>query len=175
VELPGTGYLLNLSLLELTFAAVSALVMLLRQTMGGKLSNFDVYLIATYIAQCFAQAVAAILPVLVSLFTDDAGVVWETSSIAAIALIGGVTLAVLRRRRIVTGGHLPLSQALAFVILGLAVVLLLANATLLAWQGIGLYALAITVAMAGVMWGFVRRIASLLGPHVSDDWDPGRG
>jgi hypothetical protein len=47
VELTGETYLFNLSLLALTFAAVSALVMLLRQTMGGRLSYFDVYLIAT--------------------------------------------------------------------------------------------------------------------------------
>jgi hypothetical protein len=35
MELPGTAYLFNLSLISITFTAVSALVMLVRQTMGG--------------------------------------------------------------------------------------------------------------------------------------------
>lgn len=44
MELPGGAYLLNLSLLAITFAAVSVLVMLVRWSMGGKLSNFDIHL-----------------------------------------------------------------------------------------------------------------------------------
>ena len=47
MELPGEVYLFNLSLIAVTFAVVSALVMIMRQTMGGSLSNFDVYLITT--------------------------------------------------------------------------------------------------------------------------------
>ena len=45
MEEPGSIYLFNLSLIAMTFTAVTALVMFLRQTMGGKLSNFDIYLI----------------------------------------------------------------------------------------------------------------------------------
>jgi hypothetical protein len=58
MELPGETYLFNLSLIAVTFTAVSALVMLMRQTMGGKLSNFDVYLITSYISFGFAVALA---------------------------------------------------------------------------------------------------------------------
>ena len=43
MDVPGEAYLFNLSLLAITFAAVSVLVMLMRQTMGGRLSNFDVH------------------------------------------------------------------------------------------------------------------------------------
>ena len=43
MDLPGETYLFNLSILSITVAVVSALVMLVRQTMGGKLSNFDIY------------------------------------------------------------------------------------------------------------------------------------
>ena len=35
MELPGETYLFNLSLIAVTFTAVSALVMLMRQTMGA--------------------------------------------------------------------------------------------------------------------------------------------
>ena len=68
MELHGEAYLFNLSLLAITFAAVSVLVMLVRQTMGGRLSNFDIHLITSYIARGFVIAVAAILPSLVADF-----------------------------------------------------------------------------------------------------------
>ena len=67
-ELPGAIYLFNLSLLAISFAIVSTLVMLVRQTLGGKLSNFDVYLITSYVSFGFVIAFNAILPPLVSLF-----------------------------------------------------------------------------------------------------------
>ena len=56
IELPGAAYLYNLSLLAATVAVVSALVMVVRETMGGKLSKFDVYLLTTYISLGFHVA-----------------------------------------------------------------------------------------------------------------------
>jgi hypothetical protein len=61
MEVPGETYLFNLSLIAVTFTAVTALVMLFRQTMGGKLSNFDIYLITSFISFGFAIAISAIL------------------------------------------------------------------------------------------------------------------
>ena len=62
MDLPGEAYLFNLSLVAMTFAAVSVLVMLMRQTMGGALSNYDVHLVTNYVSQAFVVAVGAILP-----------------------------------------------------------------------------------------------------------------
>ena len=58
----GSTYLYNLSLVSITFAAVSALVMLMRQTMGGKLSKFDVYLVTSYVSGAIAVTIVALLP-----------------------------------------------------------------------------------------------------------------
>ena len=68
MELPGETFLFNLSLLAITFSAVSVLVTLLRQTMGGELSKFDVYLVNAFVQQGFALAIAAILPPLIARF-----------------------------------------------------------------------------------------------------------
>lgn len=68
MELPGEVYLFNLSLIAISFAVVSALVMIMRQSMGGKMSLFDVYLISTYISWGFTQSLVALLPPLVALF-----------------------------------------------------------------------------------------------------------
>ena len=60
MDLPGEAYLFNLSLLAITIAVVSALVMLVRQTMGGKLSNFDIYLTSSFISSGFVIALDAV-------------------------------------------------------------------------------------------------------------------
>ncbi len=62
MELPGEAYLFTLSLVAATFAVVSALVMIMRQSMGGKMSVFDVYLITAYISWGFMQSIVALLP-----------------------------------------------------------------------------------------------------------------
>ena len=87
MELPGSGYLYNLSVLAVTFATVSALVMLVRQTLGGKLSNFDIFLLRGFVSFSLFVAFAAILPPLVALSGAPARVLWPlTSAVAAILL-----------------------------------------------------------------------------------------
>ena len=64
---------------------------------------------------------------------------------------------------------------MAFSLHGIAVLMFLVNAALFPWQGVHLYSLAVTVSLAATMWAFVRRIASLFGEHVGEDWDPKLG
>jgi hypothetical protein len=175
MELHGETYLFNLSLLAITFAAVSALVMLIRQTMGGKLSNFDIYLIASYVSCGFAQALAAILPPLVSLFELPKAALWAISSVLAAILIGGVIFNVVRLRRNVSPEPMASAQVLSLSMHGVAIIVFLINAAVLPWQGVHLFALAVTLSVAGVMWAFVRRVSSLLGDKPGEDWDPKRG
>jgi hypothetical protein len=73
---------------SITFSAVSALVMLLRQTMGGKLSKFDVYLVIAFVQQVFALAIAAILPPLIARFEVSSAVLWTIASGLAGVVLG---------------------------------------------------------------------------------------
>jgi hypothetical protein len=175
MELPGETYLFNLSLIAVTFTAVSALVMLMRQTMGGKLSNFDVYLITSYISFGFAVALAAILPPLVSFFELPPFGLWAISSSLAAVLLGSVLMTVVHRRRIVAPEPMALAVISSFSAHGLVVITLLVNAVIQPWQGMHLFAGALTLSVAVIMWTFVRRIASLVGDKPGDDWDPRRG
>ena len=177
MDLPGEAYLFNLSLLAITYAAVSALVMLLRQTMGGKISNFDIHLITAYVSGGFTIAVDAILPPLISLTGALPAILWGVASgLAAIVLAH------------LPGKHLSgdVEEARASqppswffwisVSSALAVVLLAANAVLPIVAGYRrLFAIALTLSMAMLLWSFVRRIASLLGEKPGEDWDPKRG
>jgi hypothetical protein len=57
----------------------------------------------------------------------------------------------------------------------LSAIILLVNAVVTPWQGIHLFASALTLSMAALMWAFVRRIGSLVGDKPGEDWDPKRG
>lgn len=175
MELHGEVYLFNLSLLALTFAAVSALVMLLRQTMGGKLSNFDVYLIATYVSLGFVIAAGALLPPLVALFEPSPRVLWAVSSGIAAVLLAGVMIIVIASRRKASAE--PLSQAVAiiFAVHFLDAAILALNAVVPGLQGVGPFAAALTLSFFVLMLAFVRRIRSLLGDKPGEDWDPRLG
>ena len=175
MELPGETYLFNLSLIAVTFTAVSAIVMLLRQTMGGKLSNFDVYLITSFISFGFALALAAMLPPLVALFDLPPTALWAVSSGLAAVLLGSAVAANFHRRRMVSPEPMALSVVLSFASQGFVVIVLLVNAAVQPWQGIHLFAGVLTLSVAVIMWAFVRRIASLLGDKPGEDWDPKRG
>jgi hypothetical protein len=174
-ELPGGPYLLNLSLVAVTVAVVSALVMLVRQTMGGKLSNFDVYLMVTYVSLGFAIAFDAILPSLVSLYEPSAVVLWATSSLVAALLLAGVIANIIKSRLAVAKAPISAAIRVAFAVHCLDAVLLAANGVLPQLQKVSVFATALTISLAMLMWAFVRRIGSLLGDKPGEDWDPKRG
>lgn len=174
-ELEGAAFFYNLSVLAVTFAAVSALVMLVRQTLGGRLSPFDIHLLRAFISFGFAVTVAAILPPLLILFELQRVVIWPIAGLLAALMLAVILTSVVRTRRRVTSGGLPFPVTVSYALHALAVLLLLVNATVPPLQGAGLYAAALTLCLANTMWAFVRRIASLLSDRPGDDWDPGRG
>jgi hypothetical protein len=175
MELPGETFLFNLSLLAITFSAVSALVTLLRQTMGGKLSKFDVYLVNAFVQQGFALAIAAIIPPLIAQFEFSPPVLWTIASTLAALIFGWRTAQSLWERMSIIKVPMPLMLKLQFSVDGLAVVLFLLNATVPVIQGIAVFELALTIGLAEIMWSFGRRISTLLGDRPSDDWDPKLG
>lgn len=171
----GSEYLYNLSIIAITFSAVSALVMLMRQTMGGKLSNFDVYLITSYISFGFTLSLMAVLPPLIALFELPHAAHWSVASGIAGILLGVVLAKIFRLRRLVSSAKMPIGVKIALGIHLFSVIALLANAAGWPWQGVHLFAGAITLSVADIMWTFVRRISSLFGDKPGEDWDPKRG
>ena len=174
MDLPGESYLFNLSLVAMTFATVSALVMLIRQSLGGGLSKFDIHLLTTYISDGFVLSLIALLPPLVSFFMFPLSLVWTISSCLAVLLFLPVVVSVARRRRRASPNPAPLAVKASFAAHGLAILVFLINAVVLPWQGIHLFAAALTFSLAIVMWMFARRIASLFGESKQDGFDPDR-
>ena len=175
MESSGEIYLYNLSIVAVSFAVVSALVMLMRHSMGGKLSAFDVYLTATYVALGLFLSLISLLPPLVALFGPAPRVLWAISSGTAAIAFAAVLASIIKRRRKASPEPIALAVKTSFSLHGVAIIVLLVNAFAEPWQGAHLHATAITLSLASVSWAFVRRIASVLGSTANKDWDPKRG
>lgn len=175
MELPGEIYLYNLSLIAVTFTAVSALVMLVRQSMGGAISKFDIHLITTYLSYGFSLSLIALLPPLIFLFELSTPLLWTISSVLAALIFSPVLASVILRRRKSSPLPAPFVVKTSFGLHGIAILIFLLNAFVWPWQGVHLYATAATLSIATVMWMFVRRIASLFGDKTLDGFDPTRG
>jgi len=175
MELAGSEYLYNLSLLALTFSALSVLVTVVRQINGGPLSAVDVYLVTTFTSAGFGQCFAAVLPPVVGLFGLTGQALWAVASGIAAILSAAVIARIQWERRKTEMGSLGSSLLVVFVALWLSVLILTVNAFVPAVQGIGLHAAAVTLSLGTVMWSFVRRIACLGGQRPRGEWDLGRG
>lgn len=175
MEIPGELYLFNLSIIAITFSAVSALVTLLRHSMGGKLSNFDVFLVTNYAAHGFVLAIAAILPSMLAEFKFSLAMVWALASGLAAIFLGVKVAYTMKRWMEITKTSMPFALVVSFGAQWIAVLLLVANILFASIRGVALFELALTLGLATVMWSFVRRISSLVGDKASEDWDPKRG
>ncbi len=113
VELKDAGLLYTLAGLTVTFAGFSALLLLIRQGIGARLTALDRLITRTVVGNLFVLTAGALLPALLALYGIPEAWVWKAS-----ALIFGLPLLALlltyprRRRR-----HLPLAPLHLLVIL----------------------------------------------------------
>jgi hypothetical protein len=171
MELHGSTHLFNLSLLAITFAAVSVLVMLVRQTMGGKLSKVDVHLVTTFVSLGFVQAIIAVLPPTVDLLGLSGRALWATASGVSAVLLAAVWINIQWERAKFTMGRKSPVVVLRFALQWFAVMILAINAVIPTVQGVGLHSAAVMISLGTAMWAFVSRIASLGGDKPNEDWD----
>ena len=92
MELPGTNYLYNLTLISVTFAGFAALIAAFRQMVGGRFTIHDAFLIRSALVRSLIVIVCALLPPLLALFELPASTIWRASSLAAAILIALFTM-----------------------------------------------------------------------------------
>lgn len=175
MDLPGEAYLYNLSILAISFSVVSALLTLLRQTLGGKLTVFDVYIIKVYVGQGFVLAIAALLPSLIAHFGFLLPQVLTVASLSAAVFLGAHDVQQLVERKVVAPGKMPFATAFSFILDGVAILLLLGNALIPAVKQLAVLEFALTLSLGTIMWIFLRRIATLVGHTATEDFTPTRG
>jgi hypothetical protein len=107
MEFKGASFLYTLAGLMVTFAGFSALLLIIRQAAGARLSALDRFLARTVVGHLFVLTAGALLPALLDLYDIPQAWVWKASAV----LFGLPMLALLvtypRRRMAATGKPPP--------------------------------------------------------------------
>src|SRR5690348_14559061 len=159
MELKGAAVLYTLAGVMVTFAGFSALLYVVRQAAGAKLSLLDRYIARTIMTYIFVLAAGALLPALLALFDMEEMWVWRWSGL----LFGLPMLALqisypLRRRKAVGSAPPPAIFAI-FVMLGSAVTLAMLVYILVAVRySAAVYITALTIDFFTVVFGFLTAL-----------------
>jgi len=108
MELPGSIYLYTLATVSIAFVGFSALLLVIRQTVGGHMSRYDAFFTLSFIQAGFIVVVGSLLPPLLALYALKEENAWRLASAIAGLLIAAFVVAFpLRRRRATGGGPAP--------------------------------------------------------------------
>lgn len=163
MELPGSSYLYTLALISITFAGFAALIAAFRQTIGGRLSDYDVFFIRNTLLRSFMVAGCGMLPPLLALYELSHTATWRLSSLITAILLIVFTLTSFARRRAVTGR--PMTkwfEVNAFLqVLTSIFCLVIAQGTILE-PGPGNFSVAVTAIMLIAGVGYMASLQLLL-------------
>jgi len=163
MELPNAAYLYTLALIAVGYVGFTAIVLILRQSLGGALSPLDTLVARLFMGWGFLLTYLSILPMLLAAFDLSHPSVWRTSSVLA-----GISFAVMQvsypiLRGRITGEPTPVHVWL-HVIAGLTLgIVLLANATAVFPAAIAaVYLTAVTLYMFQASFAFVQHFSFML-------------
>src|SRR5262245_27257975 len=146
MELPGANYLYALATISVTFVGFSALLLVFRETIGGKMTNYDSYFTLSFMQAGFIVTAGGLVPQLLAFFEMPHASVWrQSSAIMAIPIFLFVVTTPIRRWA-ATKGSIPFYVWLLLLLQLLAGVHLLLNAV--GWPAqpqLAPFALALTV------------------------------
>jgi hypothetical protein len=167
VDTSAFTYLYALAAISVTFVGFSALVIILRQTIGGEMSRLDVLVTRIFIQLGFIVAAGAMLPPLLALFSLPPGLVWRVSSFAAALPSCLFAVTYPSRRRAASGVRTPFVIWIdVFILLGAALVLA-CNAVGVGFPpGAGPFATALTAILFLSGWAYLQALNILLRPHI---------
>jgi hypothetical protein len=128
MELPGANYLYALATISVTFVGFSALLLVFRQTIGGKMTKYDSYFTLSFMQAGFIVTAGALLPQLLALYDMPNASVWRASSVIVAVAIFVFVVMTPRRRRVATSEPVPFYVGLLLFLQFIAGVYLLVNA-----------------------------------------------
>lgn len=159
MEVKGATLLYTLAGLMITFAGFSALLFVVRQAAGARLSLLDRYLAKTVMTHIFVLTAAALLPALFALYGIQEKWIWRGSGVLFALPMLSLQVTYPRRRRKVVGEGPPLAIFAVFVVLGSAVTLSMLGYVLAGLQySAAAYITALTVDFFTVIFGFVTAL-----------------
>jgi hypothetical protein len=158
--------LYTLAALSVTFVGFSSLVVVLRQTMGGEMSQLDVLITRTFIQVGFLVAAGAMLPPSLSLFPVAESSVWRISSALTAVPVALFAVTYPLRRRAASGVRTPLAIWIdVLVILGFGLLLGCNALGVIVAPGPGPYVAALTGVLFVSGWAYLQAVNTLIRHH----------
>lgn len=159
MEIKGAVLLYTLATVMVTFAGFSALLFVIRQAAGAKLSLLDRFIVRNVMTYTFVLTGAALLPPLLALYGVEESLIWRVSAVLfAVPMLSLQTTYPARRRKVV-GEAPPFPIMAVFVVLGSVVTLaMFVYLTLCIQYGAAVYITAVTIDFATVVFGFLNAL-----------------
>jgi hypothetical protein len=159
MEIKGAALLYTLATVMITFAGFSALLYVVRQAAGAKVSLLDRFIARTVMTYVFVLTAAALLPVLLALFGIDEQQIWLGSSVVFALPMLALQVSYPLRRRKAVGSAPPPAIFAVFVVFGSAVTLTMLVYVLAgARYSAAVYITAVTIDFFTVVFGFVNAL-----------------
>jgi hypothetical protein len=163
MELSNSSYLLTLATLSITFVGFTAIVVILRQSLGSAFLAIDALVARLFMVWGFTITYASLLPVVLAAYDFSASVNWRVSSI-----VSGIFLIVINfgyplLRIKATGERTPLHVWL-HVSVGIIIALFLLLNAVDRFPGAApaIYATALTLYLIQASFAFVQHFGFML-------------
>jgi hypothetical protein len=165
MESPEISYLYTIALLGISFMGFAAIVMLLREALGGHLGPFDVLFARVYMEGALIVSMGAMLPPLLMFWALSTGAVWRLcSGLVGVPLLG-IALSYPARRRATTGKSTPRYVRVNTTIVLLISLTLLIDATGLLHERSGpAFLAALTAFLTFSLVGWLQALSIILVP-----------
>ena len=163
MELPNAAYLYTLALIAIGYVGFTAIVLIMRQSLGGTLSSLDTLVARLFMVRGFLITYLSMAPMLLAGFEFSRTTVWQVSS-----ALGGLSLLVVHvgyqvMRRRTTGDPTPL-HLWFYTVSGFTFgIVLLANASAIVPTAIAaIYVAAVTLDMIQASVAFVHHFGFMI-------------
>ena len=163
MELPNAGYLYTLALIAIGYVGFTAIVLILRQSLGGTLSSLDALVARLFMVRGFVITYLSMAPMLLAGFEPSHTTVWQVSS-----ALGGLSLVVMHvgyqvLRGRITGDPTPL-HLWFYTVSGFTFgIVLLANALAIVPTAIAaIYVAGVTLDMIQASVAFVHHFGFMI-------------
>ncbi len=157
MELPNATYLYTLALIAIAYVGFTAIVLILRQSVGGALLPIDTLVARLFMGWGFLLTYLSIFPMLLAVFDLTHSAVWRISSVlAGLSFVAiQVSYPILRGR--ITAEPTPLHVWFHFAVGLVLGVVLLANAVIVIPAMVGaIYVAAVTLYLVQASFAFVQ-------------------
>jgi len=169
MEIKGATFLYTLATLMVTFAGFSALLFVIRQAAGAKLSLLDRFIVRNVMTYTFVLTGAALLPALLAFYEVDETWIWRVSGVLFALPMLALQVSYPARRRKVVGAAPPFPIYAIFVVLGSLVTLAALVYVLVGVRyAAAVYISALTIDFFTVIYGFVNALDIIMQQPTED-------